>query len=175
MTGIFFGVWQMIKELARKLAAFNLVDCVIIEMTFRRGQFESGAEILKNYSSMIFLRASSSKAEVLVKMIRPRQEIKPALGSRIQSSEKIWRIFTASEILKFVEAVGDKNKIYQLNPPIVPAFLILETFCAEFPSDFIKLKFKNFITAGEPLSLQSVENKFELSSAGVRKILITAD
>ena len=166
----------MIRELARKLATFNqFVDFVIIEMTFRSGQFEADAEILKNYSSMALLRVSSPESEVLVKMIRPRQEIKLALGSRIQSSEKIWRIFTTSEILEFVEAIGDRNKIYQLKPPIVPAFLILETLCAEFPSNFIKLQFKNFITAGEPLSLQGFGNKLEISSAGVRKILIGRD
>ena len=162
----------MIKELARKLATFKeFVDFVIIETTLRRGTFESGAEVLKNHLAMVLIRVSSSDAELLIKLIRPRSEIKAARGSRIQSSEKIWRVFTASEILNFTESVGDKNKIHRLNPPIVPGLLILETICAEFEANFIKLKFKHFVTAGEPLSLNIVEKNFELSSAGVRKVL----
>lgn len=161
----------MIRELARKLAAFNqFVDFVITELTFRRGTFEAAMKILKSHSSIALLRARSSDAELTVKMIRPRREIKAALGCRIQSAEKIWRVFTTSEVLEFVEAVGDKNQIHQLKPPIVPALLILETICAEFSSDYIKLKFKNFITADEPLSLQVNNNHLEIKSAGIRKI-----
>ncbi|MBO4779664.1 MAG: hypothetical protein J5497_03405 [Selenomonadaceae bacterium] len=167
----------MIRDLARKLTAFvEFFDCVIIELTFRRGTFEAGAQVVKAHSSMILLRASSIDAELLVKLISPRREIRAALGCRIQSSEKIWRVFTASEIFDFVAAVGDKNRIHQLNPPIVPGLLILETLltCAEFSaSDSIKLKFKNFITAGEPLILCGGGNRFEICSAGVRKVLIT--
>ena len=161
----------MIRELAKKLAAFNqFVDCVIVEAEFRRGHFKEDAEILKVHSSMILLRANSSSAELLVKMIRPRREIKPAFGSRIESVENVWRIFTASEIFDFVEAVGDQNKIHQFNPPIVPALLILDTLCKEFSPNFIKVKFKNFITAGESLSLNLHGNKFEISTATVKKI-----
>ena len=161
----------MIRDLAKKLAAFpEFVDCVPVELKFRRGSFEADAEILKTHSTMILICARSSEAELLVKMIRPREEIKSALGNRIQSSEKIWRIFTASEVLAFVNDAGDENKICRLNPPIVPALLILETLCSEFAANFIKLKFKNFITAGEPLSLSVVGNRFEIKSAGVKKI-----
>ena len=159
----------MIRTFARNLATFSeFKDFVIIEITFRRGNFIPGKEILKNHSSMALLQANSTSAQVLVKLIRPRTQIKASIGSRIESSEKIWKVFTASEILKFTEEVGDKNPIHQLNPPIVPAFLILETICAEFQEDFIKLKFKNFITAGEPLIL----NGNEIVSAGIRKVLL---
>ena len=120
---------------------------------------------------MVLLRASSAEAELVVKMIRPRKEITAALGSRIQSSERIWRVFKASEVSDFAKAVGDNNPIHQLNPPIVPAFLILETICAEVTADFIRLKFKNFITAGEPLSLHVDGNRLEIRGAGVRKVL----
>ena len=161
----------MIRDLARKLATFSeYKSFVIIEATFRRGTFEAGVEILKNHASMALLRARSLEAELLVKMIRPRREIKPALGLRVLSSEKIWRIFTAQEISSFVEEIGDRNQIHQLNPPIVPALLILETICAAVQKNFVKLKFKNFVTAGEPLTLRVVENRFEIKSAGVKKI-----
>ena len=162
----------MIRELAKKLSAFaEVVDFVIIELQFRRGTFEAGAQIVKEHSSMILLRASSAEAELVVKMIRPRKKITAALGSRIQSAERIWRVFTASEVSDFVQAVGDNNPIHRLNPPIVPAFLILETICAEVTADFIRLKFKNFSTAGEPLSLHVDGNRLEIRGAGVRKVL----
>lgn len=161
----------MIRELAKKLAALaQFVDCVIIELKFRRGKFESSAEILKIHSAMALVRVRSSQAELLVKLIRPRKEIQSALGNRIQSTEKVWRIFTASEVFAFANDAGDENKIFRLNPPIVPALLILETLCSEFAANFIKLQFKNFITAGEPLSLQVSGNRVEIKSAGVKKI-----
>ena len=163
----------MIRDLARKFSAFDrFVDNVIIELTFRRGTFEAGAEIVKVHSSMTLLRASSADAQILLKLIRPRHSVTAAVGCRIQSAEKTWRVFTASEILNFVESVGDKNEIHRLNPPIVPALLILETLLADkkFSScDGLKLKFKNFVTADEPLSLVG-EKTFELTSAGVRKV-----
>lgn len=169
----------MIRDLARKLAAFGeFVNCVITELIFRRGTFEAGAQVIKAHSSMALLRITSIDAELLVKLINPRHEIKAALGCRIQSSEKIWRVFTASEIFNFAEEVGDKNRIHQLNPPIVPGLLILETLlnCAEFSaSNPIKLKFKNFITADEPLILRGGGNQFAIDSAGVRKVLITVN
>lgn len=169
----------MIRDLARRLAAFGeFVDCVMVELRFRRGTFDAGAQIVKAHSSMALLRASSSDAELSVKLINPRHEIKAALGSRIQSSEKIWRVFTVSEVLDFAAAVGDNNKIHRFNPPIVPGLLILETLltCAQFSaSDSIKLKFKNFITAGEPLILRGGDGKFEIDSAGEKKVLITVD
>lgn len=162
----------MIRELAKKLSAFGqFVGFVIIELQFRRGTFEAGAQIVKEHSSMVLLRASSAEAELVVKMIRPRKEITAALGSRIQSAEKIWRVFMASEVSDFVQAVGDNNPIHRLNPPIVPAFLILETICAKFPNQSIRLKFKNFITAGESLSLHVDGNRLEIRGAGVRKVL----
>ena len=162
----------MIRELAKKLSTVvEFVDFVIIELQFRRGTFEAGVHVLRACSSMVLLNVSSSEAELIVKMIRPRREIRAALGCRIQSAEKIWRVFTASEVLTFAEAVDDKNPIHQLKPPIVPALLILEIICAEVSTDFIKLRFKNFITAGEPLSLQVNDNRLEVSSAGVRKVL----
>ena len=161
----------MIRELAKKLATFSeFVDCVIIEAEFRRGQFEAGAEVLKSHSTMALVRVRSAEAELSVKLIRPRKEIKATFGSRVQSDKKIWRIFTASEVSEFTAAVGEKNKIHRLNPPIVPRLMILETICAAFPSNFIKLKFKNFVTAGEPLSLQVVDTHIEIKSAGVLKV-----
>lgn len=166
----------MIKNLAKKLATFNrFADFVIIEAELLRGHFEESAEILKAHSAMALLRVSSSDAELSVKMIQPRREIKSALGSRIQTSEKIWRVFTASEISEFTTAVGDQNKIYRLNPPIVPALLILETICAEFSVNFIKVKFKNFITAGEPLTLYGDEKQFVIAGAGVRKVILSLE
>lgn len=163
----------MIKELARKLTTFKgFDDWTVTELTFRRGNFVTGATVVKAHSSMALLRVNTSNAELLVKLIRPHQEIKSALGSRIQSSKTIWRVFTESEVLEFVTSVGDRNRIHQLNPPIVPALLILETICAEFPSSqLLKLKFKNFITAGEPLTLRGGGERFEIISAGVRKVI----
>lgn len=169
----------MIRDLTRKLTAFEeFVDCVIIELLFRRGTFEAGAQVIKAHSSMALLRASSVEAELSIKLINPRHKIRAALGCRIQSSEKIWRFFTASEIFDFVAEVGDNNKIHHLNPPIVPGLLILETLltCPPFSaSKSLKLKFKNFITAGEPLILRGGGNRFEIDSAGVRKVLINVE
>ena len=161
----------MIRDLARKLAAFTeFKDFVIIELEFKRGNFDPAAQIVKNSSSRVILQASSKDAEVLVKMIRPRKKISPAIGCRVQSAEKIWKIFTPTEIFEFCAAVDDKNPIHQLNPPIVPGLLILESLCAEFNPNFIKLKFKNFITAGESLTLQRFDNKIEIICAEVVKI-----
>ena len=166
----------MIRDLASKLATFKqFVDCVMIEAEYRRGQFEAGAEILKEHSAMALVNVRSAEAELSVKLIRPRSEIEAALGSRIQSSEKIWRVFTASEVSEFAEAVGDENKIHRLNPPIVPGLLILETICAAFNATIIKLKFKNFITAGEPLSLLGDGKNFVIESAGVKKVSIALE
>lgn len=169
----------MIRDLARKLAAFGeFVDCVIIELIFRRGIFEAGAQVVKAHSSMALLRINSGDVELLIKLINPRHEIRAALGCRIQSSEKIWRVFTASEVFDFASTVGDGNKIYRLNPPIVPALLILETLldCPQFSTcKSLKLKFKNFITVGEPLILRGGGNRFEIDSAGARKVLIIVD
>lgn len=179
-AGIFFGMGGgnvMIRDLAKKLSAFGeFVGSVIAEVEFRRGTFIAGAEIVKVHSAMAVVSVRSSGAELLVKLIRPRSEVQAAVGCRIQSTEKIWRVFTASEVFEFVTAVDDKNKIHRINPPIVPGLLILESLLAEetFSScTSIKLKFKNFITAGEPLTLQSFRDRFEICSAGVRKILIT--
>ncbi len=166
----------MIRELAKKLAAFaQFVDFVIAEVEFQLGTFSASAEILKIHSAMALVQVSTPNAKLLVKMIRPRAKIKAAVGCRIQSSEKIWRVFTASEIFSFVQAVGDKNKIHQLNPPIVPGLLILETISAKFSSQRIKMRFKNFITAGEPLSLYVVDKRFEIYSAGELKIFGTVE
>ena len=167
----------MIRELAEKLTAFDeFVGMVLAELEFRRGAFTACAQVVKVHSSMVLLRACSSEAELSVKLIRPRAEVRAAVGCRIQSSEKIWRVFTASEVFDFITAVGDQNKIHRLNPPIVPGLLLLEVLlsCAEFSScRTIKLKFKNFITAGEPLTLHGTGDRYELKSAGVRKVLIT--
>lgn len=167
----------MIRDLAKKLSTCNpFVDGVPIELEFRRGVFAAPVQVVKIHSAMALVRVHSSEAELLIKLIRPRREIKAAVGCRIQSSEKIWRVFTASEVSDFVQSVGDANKIYRLNPPIVPGLLLLETLNAEFSSSrSIKLKFKNFITAGEPLTLHGRDEHFEIYSAGVRKILITVN
>ena len=163
----------MIRQLAKNFSAFGqFVDGVIIELTFRRGNFSDGASIVKAHSSMAILRSSSTDAEILIKLIRPRREIKAAVGCRIQSAEKTWRVFTSTEIFAFVEAVGDKNKIHRMNPPIVPALLILETLLSEEFAhvDGLKLKFRNFVTADEPLSLFDDGKFFELVGAGERKV-----
>lgn len=163
----------MIRQLAKNFSAFGqFVDGVIIELTFRRGTFSDGASVVKAHSSMAILRSSSTDAEILIKLIRPRREIKAAVGCRIQSAEKTWRVFTSTEIFAFVEAVGDKNKIHRLNPPIVPALLILEALLSEEFAhvDGLKLKFRNFVTADEPLSLFGDGKFFELVGAGERKV-----
>ena len=156
----------MIKDLAKKLTTFEeFADFVIIEIIFRRGNFSSGAEIVKKFSSRVILRAASSSAEVFVKMIRLRSEFK--FPDKKSPAENFWRTFSTEEILNFVEAVGDKNKIH---PPIVPAFLILEKICAEFSANFIKLRFKNFIAADEPLTLKISDKKFEITCADIVKV-----
>ena len=167
----------MIRDLARKLAAFTeFVDCVPAEAEFNRGTFAAGAQVWKKHSAMALVRVSTSEAELLVKLIRPRVKIEAAVGCRIQSSEKIWRVFTASEVFEFASSIGDGNKIHKLNPPIVPGLLLMETLmtCAGLSTcRSIKFKFKNFITAGEPLSLRSIGNRFEIYGAGVRKVSAT--
>ncbi len=164
----------MIRDLAKKFSAFGqFVDCVIIELKFQRGNFSDGAEVLKAHSSMTLLRASSTDAEILLKMIRPRRSVTAALGCRIQAAEKTWRVFKASEVFEFVNSVDDKNKIHRLNPPIVPAMLILETLLSDenFSScDGLKIKFRNFVTADEPLSLFADGKFFKLTSAGEQKV-----
>lgn len=194
----------MIRELARQFSTFGqFVDGVIIELTFRRGNFSDGAQVVKAHSSMALLRSSSAEAEILIKLIRPRHKVTAAVGCRIQSSEKTWRVFTSTEIFAFVEAVGDLNPIHRMNPPIVPALLILETLLSEefshiddhfksggtilstdsFPKcrrestglahiDGMKLKFRNFVTADEPLSLFGYGRFFELVGAGERKVTV---
>lgn len=166
----------MIRDLARKLTAFDFVGSVLARLEFRRGSFTAGARLVEVHSAMAVICVRTSQAELLVKLIRPRSEILPALGCRIQSSEKIWRVFTESEVTDFVEDVGDRNQIHRLKPPIVPGLLLLETLldCAEFSScRCVKLKFKNFITAGEPLTLSQTAGGYEISGAGVRKVLIS--
>lgn len=163
----------MIRELARQFSTFGqFVDGVIIELTFRRGNFSDGAQVLKAHSSMALLRSSSAEAEILIKMIRPRHKVTAAVGCRIQSAGKTWRVFTSTEIFEFVEAVGDLNPIHRMNPPIVPALLILEALLSdEFAHiDGLKLKFRNFVTADEPLSLFGDGKFFELVGAGERKV-----
>lgn len=180
VAGIFFGkrAVQMIRDLARRLSAFGeFVGNVIAELEFRRGSFTAAAKVVKIHSAMAVICVQTSQAQLLVKLIRPRSQVQAAVGCRIQSSEKIWRVFTASEVLDFVTEVGDKNEIHRLNPPIVPGLLILEalTNSAEFAEcSSLKIRFKNFITAGEPLTLHGIENRFAISCAGVRKVLITA-
>ena len=164
----------MIRDLARRLSAFGqFVGCVLAELEFRRGSFTAGAKVVRIHSTMAVICVRSARAELIVKLIRPRSEVQAAVGCRIQSTGKIWRVFTASEVTNFVDDVRDKNQIHRLNPPIVPGLLVLESLLdEEFFSacQSIKLKFKNFITADEPLTLRNDE----ISCAGVRKILITA-
>lgn len=162
----------MIRELARSLTAFTeLEGFVIIEATFRRGNFLSEAQIVKARSTMAIIRAASSEAELVVKLIRPRQTIEPAFGCRVHASGKIWRIFTATEVSDFTAAVGDNNPIHRINPPIVPGLLILEELSAAYETAAcVKLKFKHFVTAGEPLTLRVVGERLEIIGAGVRKV-----
>ena len=61
----------MIKALARKLATFKqFADWVIIELEYRRGSFNSTAEVLKAHALPALLRAAASDAALSVKLIR---------------------------------------------------------------------------------------------------------
>ena len=166
----------MIRELAKKFSAMKeLVGDVIAEIKFQRGNFSEGVEILKSHRSMKLICAATSNEKLLVKFITPNREIKAAIGMRIQSEKKTWRTFTAAEVINFVDEVGDSNKIHRFNPPIVPGFLILEEILRQenFSScNVLNLKFKHFITAGEPLTLNCAENKSEILSAGEVKVII---
>ena len=170
----------MIKDLAKKISApERFFDEVISEIKFIRGEFRAGLKILKNTAEFKIILAATETEKIFVKMIAPRKKICSAFGTRIQSEKKTQLVFTALEVFDFGEEVGDKNKIYKLSPPIVPPLLILETLLKieKFSScEILKLRFKHFITAGEPLTLQSISEKnFELQSAGERKVLISTE
>lgn len=166
----------MIRELARKISALNeILDDVIAEMEFTRGKFIESVEILKSHRAMKLICAATADVTISVKFITPQKKIRAAIGTRIQSDKKTWRTFTASEVENFVDEVDDANEIYRLNPPIVPGFLILESILSHekfSATNSLKLKFKHFITAGEPLTLQLGDEKSEILSAGEVKVVI---
>lgn len=166
----------MIRELARKISALpEIFGDVIAEMEFTRGKFKNGVEILKSHRAMKLISASTSSIKISVKFITPQKKIRAAIGTRIQSDKKTWRTFTTSEVENFVDEVDDINEIYRINPPIVPGFLILESILSHekfFSANSLKLKFKHFITAGEPLTLQIGDEKTEILSAGEVKVVI---
>ena len=166
----------MVRELARKISALTeIVRDVIAEIEFTRGKFKVGVEILKSHRAMKLICAATSNVKISVKFITPQKKIRAAIGMRIQSDKKTWRTFTASEVENFVDEVDDANEIYRLNPPIVPGFLILESILSHekfSTADSLKLKFKHFITAGEPLTLQIGDDKSEILSAGEVKVVI---
>lgn len=166
----------MIRNLFKKLSVMKeLVGDVIAEIKFSRGNFSEGVEVLKSYRSMKLICAANSNEKLLVKFITPSREIKAAIGTRIQSDKKTWRIFTSAEVTNFVNEVGDSNEIHRFNPPIVPGFLIFEEILnhENFSScNVLNLKFKHFITAGEPLTLIFAEDKSEILSAGEVKVVI---
>ena len=168
----------MVKDLAKNFATLDkFCDDVIAEIKFFRGDFKSGLKILEDTREFKLILSASADEKILVKLVTPRRKIKSALGVRIQAENKTHFLFTADDVFDFVEDVGDKNKIYRLSPPIVPPLLILDTLLNfnNFSScESIKLRFKHFITAGEPLTFKTVtENNFELVSAGAVKVLIS--
>ena len=166
----------MIRELARKFSALKEISGdVTAEMEFTRGKFTEGVEILKSHRNMKLICASKSNVKISVKFITPQKKIRAAIGTRIQSDKKTWRTFTASEVENFIDEVDDTNEIYKLNPPIVPGFLILESILNHekfSAANTLKLKFKHFITAGEPLTLQLDDKKSVILSAGEVKVVI---
>ncbi len=168
----------MIKELAKSFATLeNFSDNVIAEIKFFRGKFKSGLKVLEENREFKLISSASADEKILVKLVAPRKKIRSAVGVRIQAEKKTQMIFTSDEVFDFVEEVRDKNKIYRLNPPIVPPLLVLETLLKieQFSScENLKLRFKHFITAGEPLTFYVADEKnFELQSAGSVKVLIS--
>ena len=166
----------MIRKAARKISALTeIFGDVIAEIEFTRGKFSEGVEILKSHRSMKLICATTSEVKISAKFITPQKKIRAAIGTRIQSDKKTWRTFTEAEVTDFVEDVDDENEIYRFNPPIVPGFLILESILNHekfSAANSLKLKFKRFITAGEPLTLQFGEDKTEILSAGEVKVII---
>lgn len=170
----------MIRELSKKLSTLEkFLGDVIAAAEFRRGTFEPSLKILKCNRELKVVQLASPTEKILVKLVTPRKKIRAALGVRVQSEKKIWRIFTAEEVYNFVEEVGDKNFFHRFSPPIVPGLLILETVlnCPEFSSsNVVQVRFKSFVTAGESLTLNKKDEKiFEIQSAGRLKAVISAE
>lgn len=158
----------MVRELSRKLSTLKeFADAIIAELRFRRGTFSPGIEILKSTRRINVIRVTSTRAELIVKLLTPRSPMTIPI-IEIGSGDS-WKVFTAEEISAFVKDVGDSNTIH---PPIVPGLLILETLlatktfstCAE-----ISLKFKNFVVAEESLTL----NENQIRSANELKIIVS--
>ena len=170
----------MIKDLARRFATLErFADSVVAEIRFFRGDFERGLKILKDTREFKLVLVASETEKILVKLVEPRKKIRPAKGVRVQAESKTQFFFTEKDISDFINSVGEQNKIYKFSPPIVPPLLILETLLkieTFSSSESLKLRFRHFITAGEPLTLTNIfEKSFEVQSGGVVKILISID
>ena len=170
----------MIKDLARKFATLEkFFGDVVAEIKFVRGEFKPELKILKELRDFKLILIATETEKILLKLVTPRKKIKPAKGVRITAENKMQFFFSAADVSDFVKAVGEKNKIYKFTPPIVPPLLILQTLLKlpKFSScESLKLRFKHFITAGEPLTLKNIsEQNFEIESVGEVKILISID
>lgn len=165
----------MIRKLAKKLSTLeNFIDDVVVEIKFFRGNFESGVEVLKNRGGLKIIQVTTDDAKILVKLLTTNKNFSRA--ETFQTENKTWKIFSAEEIFEFVEEVGDKNKIHRISNPVVPGLLILETLLKSkefFLCEQLAMRFKDFITAGESLTLKKIdENNFEIKSGDTTKIFI---
>ena len=169
----------MIRKLAKKLSAFeNFVDDVVAEIKFFYGNFEEDTKILKNRRNLKIIQVSTSDAKILVKLMTPQKNFEETFttAKNFQNEKNLWKNFSAEEVFNFVEEVGDKNKIHKISRPIVPGLLILETLLTSekiFPCKILEMRFKNFITVGENLTLEKIdENNFEIKCGDSTKILM---
>ena len=170
----------MIKDLAKKFATLEkFTDDVVAEIKFFRGEFEPELKILKDTREFKLILITSETEKILIKLVTPRKKIRPAKGVRVQAEGKTQFFFSATDVSDFVEEIGEQNKIYKFSPPIVPPLLILETLLKfeNFSScENLKLSFRHFITAYEPLTFKNISEKnFEIQSADVVKVLISTD
>lgn len=170
----------MIEDLAKKFATLEkFKDDIVAEIKFFRGKFEPELKILKDTHEFKLILVASETEKILVKLVTPRKKIRPAKGVRVQAENKMQFFFSATDVSNFIKSVGEQNKIYKFSPPIVPPLLVLETLLKieKFSScESLKLRFKHFITAGEPLTLKNISEKsLEVQSAGVVKILISIE
>jgi len=164
----------MIKNLAKKLAAFEEFSAdVIAEVKFFRGSFAEGAEILKFARGLKIIEVAG-EGKILVKLMTPRGKISAV--EKVSAEKNCWLTFTAEEVKNFVEEVDDKNKIHQTKNPVVPGLLILEKILEVEPfseEKFLRLRFKNFVVAGEKLNLRRADEKvFEILSGDEVKIFV---
>lgn len=65
-----------------------------------------------------------------------------------------WRSFTAEEVHRFSDALGDHNAIHQGAQPIVSGFQLLVSLAAMYPGKAIRLRFHHPVKAGEMVYLK---------------------